>query len=93
MHGKRTRRHRPRGLPGSPACCHHCAGASPLHDDAVKAAIVAEEAALGARGRVLIRASGTEPVIRVMAEAEEEALVEATVARLAETIRAKARAA
>jgi phosphoglucosamine mutase len=69
------------------------AGASPLHDDSVRAAIVAEEAALGARGRVLIRASGTEPVIRVMAEAEEEALVEATVARLADTIRAKARAA
>ena len=69
------------------------AGASPLLDESVKAAIAAEEAALGARGRVLIRASGTEPVIRVMAEAEEEALVEATVARLAETIRAKARAA
>ncbi|NMJ42551.1 phosphoglucosamine mutase [Roseomonas sp. JC162] len=68
------------------------AGPSPLHDEGVKAAIAAEEAALGARGRVLIRASGTEPVIRVMAEAEQEALVEATVARLAETIRAKARA-
>jgi phosphoglucosamine mutase len=69
------------------------AGASPLADAAVMSAIAAEEAALGTRGRVLIRASGTEPVIRVMAEAEEEGLVEATVARLAETIRAKARAA
>jgi phosphoglucosamine mutase len=69
------------------------AGASPLQDEAVKAAIAAEEAALGGRGRVLIRASGTEPVIRVMAEAEEEALVEATLARLVETIRAKAQAA
>jgi phosphoglucosamine mutase len=69
------------------------AGPSPLQDEGVRAAIAAEEAALGARGRVLIRASGTEPVIRVMAEAEEQALVEATVARLAETIRAKARAA
>jgi phosphoglucosamine mutase len=69
------------------------AGASPLGDAAVMASIAAEETALGARGRVLIRASGTEPVIRVMAEAEEEGLVEATVARLAETIRAKARAA
>ena len=66
------------------------AGASPLQDAAVQAAIAAEEAALGARGRVLIRASGTEPVIRVMAEAEQEALVEATVARLAGTIRTKA---
>ncbi len=68
------------------------AGASPLGDEGVKAAIAAEEAALGARGRVLIRASGTEPVIRVMAEAEEETLVEATVSRLAGTIREKARA-
>ena len=69
------------------------AGASPLHDPAVQAMIAAEEQALGARGRVLIRASGTEPVIRVMAEAEEEALVEATVARLSDAIRARARAA
>jgi phosphoglucosamine mutase len=69
------------------------AGASPLADAAVKDAIAAEEAALGARGRVLIRASGTEPVIRVMAEAEEEVLVEATVARLAATIRARVPAA
>jgi phosphoglucosamine mutase len=69
------------------------AGASPLADDGVKAAIAAEQAALGARGRVLIRASGTEPVIRVMAEAEDEAMVEDTVARLADLIRAKARAA
>jgi phosphoglucosamine mutase len=69
------------------------AGASPLNDAAVKDAIAAEEAALGARGRVLIRASGTEPVIRVMAEAEEEALVESTVARLAAAIRARVPAA
>ncbi|MBW6396210.1 phosphoglucosamine mutase [Roseomonas sp. HJA6] len=68
-------------------------GASPLNDAGVKAAIAAESEALGTRGRVLIRASGTEPVIRVMAEAEDEALVEATVSRLAEAIRAKARAA
>jgi len=41
---------------------------------------------------VLIRASGTEPVIRVMAEAEEEALVDATVEALADAIRARAAA-
>ena len=69
------------------------AGASPLADAGVKAAIATEQAALGVRGRVLIRASGTEPVIRVMAEAEDEAMVEDTVARLADLIRAKARAA
>ncbi len=39
-------------------------------DEAVKAAIAAAEKALGASGRILVRESGTEPVIRVMAEAE-----------------------
>ncbi|TDH61971.1 phosphoglucosamine mutase, partial [Dankookia rubra] len=46
---------------------------------------------LGERGRILIRASGTEPVIRVMAEAEDEALVNDTVETLAEAIRARAK--
>ena len=69
------------------------AGASPLAKPVVAQAIAAEEAALGARGRVLIRASGTEPVIRVMAEAEEETLVEGVVGRLADLIKAEARVA
>jgi phosphoglucosamine mutase len=68
----------------------YAGGASPLKDEAVRREIAAQEAKLGARGRVLIRASGTEPVIRVMAEAEEEALVEETVEALAEAIRARA---
>ena len=66
-------------------------GASPLRDEAVQQEIAAQERRLGDRGRVLIRASGTEPVIRVMAEAEEEALVEETVEHLAATIRARLR--
>ncbi len=61
---------------------------SPLRQPAVQEEIARQEARLGARGRVLIRASGTEPVIRVMAEAEEEGLVEDTVRTLAATIRA-----
>ena len=65
---------------------------SPLRQPAVQEEIARHERLLGARGRVLIRASGTEPVIRVMAEAEEEALVENTVAALAEAIRAHTRA-
>jgi phosphoglucosamine mutase len=64
-------------------------GASPLKDEAVQEEIAAQEKRLGERGRVLIRASGTEPLIRVMAEAEEEALVEETVERLASAIRAR----
>ncbi|MBW8271227.1 phosphoglucosamine mutase [Caldovatus aquaticus] len=68
------------------------AGASPLGDAEVQREIAAAQARLGARGRVLIRASGTEPVIRVMAEAEEEALVEEVAGRLAAAIRARAAA-
>ncbi len=63
------------------------AGASPLGRVEVQAAIAEEEARLGEHGRVLIRASGTEPVIRVMAEAEAEAMVGAVTERLAAVIR------
>ena len=68
------------------------AGPSPLHDPAVQAAIREQEIALGERGRVLIRASGTEPLIRVMVEAEDQALMDEAVESLAELIRAKTRA-
>ncbi|MBK0400027.1 phosphoglucosamine mutase [Limibaculum sp. M0105] len=47
------------------------AASKPLADPAVRAAISDGEAALGASGRLVIRASGTEPVIRVMGEAED----------------------
>src|SRR4051812_10195144 len=43
---------------------------------------------LGTRGRVVVRASGTQPVIRVLAEAEDEALVAGTAEGLAALIRA-----
>ena len=45
-----------------------------LKDEAVQNAIRQAEERLGASGRVLVRPSGTEPVIRVMAEAESEQL-------------------
>jgi len=51
----------------------------PLADDAVRQAIAGAETALGRDGRVVIRASGTEPVIRVMAEASDPALVQRSV--------------
>jgi phosphoglucosamine mutase len=66
--------------------------ASPLDDPAVRQEIAAAEARLGSGGRVLIRRSGTEPVVRVMAEAEDEALVAEVVEGLAEAIRARAAA-
>lgn len=46
--------------------------ASPLETNPVKAAIAAAEQALGRDGRVVIRPSGTEPVIRVMAEGQNK---------------------
>jgi phosphoglucosamine mutase len=61
-------------------------GGQPLERDEVKAAIVAAEAALGDRGRVLIRKSGTEPVIRIMAEGEDEAMVGRVVEEIAQAI-------
>ena len=50
-------------------------GATPLEAEAVKQAIAEGEARLGDTGRLLIRKSGTEPLIRVMAEAEDEGLM------------------
>ena len=50
-------------------------GGAPLETAGVQAAIAAAEAALAGKGRLLIRKSGTEPLIRVMAEGEDKALV------------------
>lgn len=50
-------------------------GTPPLELDPVKQAVKVGEARLGNTGRLLIRKSGTEPVIRVMAEGEDEALI------------------
>jgi len=64
-------------------------GVSPLGDPAVQRAIAEHEARLGDKGRILIRPSGTEPVIRVMAEAEDEAMVNDVVDTLAAEIKAR----
>ncbi|RJE83742.1 phosphoglucosamine mutase [Paracoccus onubensis] len=53
----------------------YAAGTDPLAVAAVRSVISEVEARLGSSGRVLIRKSGTEPLIRVMAEAEDEALL------------------
>jgi phosphoglucosamine mutase len=45
------------------------------------------EAALGTAGRLLIRKSGTEPVIRIMGEGEDEKLVRQMVREIAQVIR------
>lgn len=51
----------------------------PLNEKDVKEAIAEGEARLGASGRLVIRKSGTEPLIRVMGEGDDEKLVKAVV--------------
>ena len=50
-------------------------GQAPLEADSVKAVIADAEARLNGQGRLLIRKSGTEPLIRVMAECEDDVLL------------------
>jgi phosphoglucosamine mutase len=61
-------------------------GASPLETDKIRTVIDSETQRLGNQGRVLIRKSGTEPVIRVMAEGENDLLVEEIVDTIVDAI-------
>ncbi|MFD0859290.1 phosphoglucosamine mutase [Roseovarius aquimarinus] len=63
------------------------AGTAPLDDAEVKSVIAEQEKRLTGKGRLLIRASGTEPLIRVMAECEDEAMLRDVVATIAEAVR------
>jgi phosphoglucosamine mutase len=66
-------------------------GASaPLEADSVRQRIAAAEAELQGRGRLVIRKSGTEPLIRVMAEGDDPALVERLVDEICEAVQAAA---
>ncbi len=55
------------------------AGGRPLEADSVRAVIAANEERIRGRGRILIRKSGTEPLIRVMAECEDAGLLSEVV--------------
>ena len=55
----------------------------------IAAAIEGATRALGERGRVLVRASGTEPLVRVMVEGEDEGLVRSVAAALVEVVAAE----
>lgn len=57
----------------------YAVGANPLDTASVKSAIEAAEASLVGKGRLLIRKSGTEPLVRVMAECEDEGLLSQVV--------------
>ena len=65
----------------------YSAGA-PLEDETVKETIAAVEKRLGKSGRLVIRKSGTEPLIRVMAEAEDQGAMEKAVDEIADAVRA-----
>lgn len=61
---------------------------NPLESAEVKAVTAEVEKALAGRGRVLLRKSGTEPLIRVMVEGEDEAQVTALAHRIADAVKA-----
>lgn len=63
-------------------------GATPLDNPIVKKAIQDADQEFGENGRVLIRASGTEPVIRVMTEGDDAAQVKSVAHNLADIIKA-----
>ena len=71
----------------APRCLARVApGARPVEDPAVRAECDAVERELSGRGRVVLRPSGTEPVVRVTVEAENEHDVERLVQRLANAV-------
>jgi phosphoglucosamine mutase len=65
-------------------------GGAPLETDSVRKRIAAAEAELEGRGRLVIRKSGTEPLIRVMAEGDDPALVQRVVDDICEAVQSAA---
>jgi phosphoglucosamine mutase len=65
-------------------------GGAPLETDSVRKRIAAAEAELEGRGRLVIRKSGTEPLIRVMAEGDDAALVKRVVDDICEAVQSAA---
>ena len=66
-------------------------GGAALEDERVRRAVTEGERRLGRGGRLLVRKSGTEPVVRVMAEGEDEKAVGEVVEAIARTIAEAAR--
>lgn len=65
-------------------------GGAPLQNTSVQSVISESEAELSGKGRLVIRPSGTEPVIRVMAEGDDASQVEAVVDRVCDAVRSAA---
>jgi phosphoglucosamine mutase len=66
------------------------AGTNPLETPRVKAAMAEAEAVMGEKGRLVVRKSGTEPLIRVMAEALDEAMMKKALNAVVEAVQAEA---
>lgn len=62
-------------------------GVNPLESDAVKAVATEVEQQLAGKGRILLRKSGTEPLIRVMVECEDDELAQLSAEKIAEAVR------
>ncbi|HXS50249.1 MAG TPA: phosphoglucosamine mutase [Sphingomicrobium sp.] len=69
---------------------HFNGGSEPLETDSVRKRIAAAEAELEGRGRLVIRKSGTEPLIRVMAEGDDPHLVAKVVDDICEAVQSAA---
>ena len=63
------------------------ASGKPLEDESVKQAIAEGEQRLNGSGRLVIRPSGTEPLIRIMAEGDDEKLVSQVVKEIAGAVK------
>ncbi len=66
----------------------YAVGKEPLNTDAVRAVIAAKTEAISGKGRILIRKSGTEPLIRVMAECEDEVMLRNVVDEIVGAVQA-----
>jgi phosphoglucosamine mutase len=81
LHGLRT-------YPQKTINVRYAAGSRPTEADSVRAALAEAEQAVQGRGRAFLRPSGTEPVVRVTVEADDAALMQSTLERLADAVRA-----
>jgi phosphoglucosamine mutase len=66
------------------------ASRKPAEDESVKAALAEAQRAVEGRGRAFLRPSGTEPVVRVTVEADDDALMQSTLEKLSEAVKAAA---
>ena len=79
-----------RKVPQKTVNVRFAAGSRPAEAASVQAALAQAQRAVEGRGRAFLRPSGTEPVVRVTVEADDAALVESTLAALADAVRAAA---